>query len=80
MVGEKTHWESKGAFNGCNASMSQATSANTQMTRSERKYKRTIILTVKMQTYSIVMKSLVMKKNKSTQFLQEFKKLKNDET
>ena len=39
-IGEALHWASKGAFDGCNASMSQATSANTQMTQSERKGKK----------------------------------------
>ena len=36
-IGEALHWASKGAFDGVTASMSAATSANTQMTQAERK-------------------------------------------
>ena len=39
-IGEALHWATKGAFDGCNAAMSQATSANTQMTQAERKVKK----------------------------------------
>ena len=43
-IGEALHWASKGAFDGCNAAMSQATSANTQMTQAQRKGKKLAFL------------------------------------